>query len=86
MSNMILDGRALTDAERVKLMADMEREEVRREADERIQRLDDIARIRRELDIVRSRAAQFRADLYAAEARIGELRGELDRLGVEWRS
>jgi hypothetical protein len=55
----------------------------RMSADDLIDRAGELRCIRNEIHRQRERAAQLRADLYAAEARIGELRGEFERLTGE---
>lgn len=83
MSHVILDGRTLTDAERMKVCADMETEDKRARFDDLCARADTIVALRKQLDSARSRAAQIRADLYSAEAYIGEILGKLAALGAE---
>ena len=70
MSHVIVDGRTLTDAERIKFAADMETEEVSLERATRIV----------ELGILLKALRKERNQL---DARIGNLQGEFDALTAE---
>ena len=70
MSNLTVDGRTLTEGERVKLMADMETEEAM------------LNRAQRILELGLQLKA-MRKERNALDARIGNAQGEFDRLTAE---
>jgi uncharacterized protein YlxW (UPF0749 family) len=70
MSHVTVDGRVLTEAERIKLAADMETEEVSLERASRIVELGQLLK-------------SLRKERNQLEARIGNLQAEFDRLTSE---
>lgn len=70
MSHLTVDGRTLTDAERMKVCADMETED---------KRLDHATRILQLGVLLKT----LRKERNALDARIGNLQGEFDRLTQE---
>jgi hypothetical protein len=64
-------------------MREIEAEPPYRDADPVFERAERLVQIGNELAHLGVRASQLRADLYATEARIGELRGEFAALAGE---